>query len=408
MKRVRLRYVANVNPATSEFDRLAEDAAVTFLALESVWPGSFADMSVLRMKSEVASGYTRFREGDILVPKITPTFQANRSMIAQGLLGGVGAGTTEIHVVRPSSAVDARYLLYSLSSRPFLLDGEGSMFGVAGQKRVPDGFLRDWLVVLPERHQQRAIANYLDAETERIDEVIDAADRSVQLLNERRRGVLLRAFAQQDSQEGVRSRVSAMAEVVLGRQRSPEQAAGPFMVRYLRAANVKDGQLDLDDVKEMNFTPQEQNVFRLETGDVLISEGAGSLAAVGANAVWRGELQGIVCIQNTLLRLRARVGVQPRYVAWWARFAYESGLLASVAAGVNIYHLGAENVRRLEARVPSQPRQRAISDALDQEIGQLECQVAQRHRQVELLKERRQALITAAVTGQIEIPGVAA
>jgi type I restriction enzyme S subunit len=57
------------------------------------------------------------------------------------------------------------------------------------------------------------------------------------------------------------------------------------MVPYLRAANIKDGYLDLSDIKEMNFTPDEQRVFSLNPGDVLVSEGAGSLQAVGASAV---------------------------------------------------------------------------------------------------------------------------
>ena len=65
------------------------------------------------------------------------------------------------------------------------------------------------------------------------------------------------------------------AHVQLGRQRSPEFAQGPFMVSYLRAANVKDGHLDLSDVKEMNFTPVEQHLFSLQPGDVLVSEEIG-------------------------------------------------------------------------------------------------------------------------------------
>jgi type I restriction enzyme S subunit len=180
------------------------------------------------------------------------------------------------------------------------------------------------------------------------------------------------------------------------------------MTRYLRAANVKDGRLDLSDVMEMNFTPAEQRRFALKHGDVLISEGAGSLAAVGAAAVWNGELEGMVCFQNTLIRLRARDGMDPNYAAWWSRFAYESGLFASVAGGANIYHLGAETVGRLACPVPSLEGQREIARRLEDDVGSLEHEMALRLHQIDLLKERRQALITAAVTGQIEIPGVAA
>ena len=78
------------------------------------------------------------------------------------------------------------------------------------------------------------------------------------------------------------------------------------MVPYLRAANVKDGQLDLTDVKTMDFNPSEQRTFSLMPGDVLVSEGSGSLGTVGASAVWNAEIDGVVCFQNTLLRLRPK------------------------------------------------------------------------------------------------------
>ena len=131
------------------------------------------------------------------------------------------------------------------------------------------------------------------------------------------------------------------------------------MVPYLRAANVKDGSLDLTDVKSMDFSPAEQAVYALRPGDVLVTEGAGSLAAVGASAVYSGEIDGVVCFQNTLLRLRPRGSTDARFLMWWARHAYGSGLLASVAAGANIYHLGADNVRALPASMPGRTEQRA-------------------------------------------------
>ncbi len=70
------------------------------------------------------------------------------------------------------------------------------------------------------------------------------------------------------------------------------------MVSYLRAANVVDGTLDLTDVKSMDFTPEEQRLFALEHGDVLVTEGSGSLRTVGASAVYRNELPQRVCFQT--------------------------------------------------------------------------------------------------------------
>ncbi len=170
------------------------------------------------------------------------------------------------------------------------------------------------------------------------------------------------------------------------------------MVPYLRAANVKDGFLDLRDIKEMNFTPGEQQVFSLRPGDVLVSEGAGSLAAVGASAVWDGSIEGVICYQNTLLRLRPLPSVtSPRFLAWWARHAYASGLFASVGIGVNIYHLSADRVRSLQVHFPSIAAQERVADFLGRETARFEDVVAAKRRMLGLVRMRRRAFVEALI-----------
>lgn len=171
------------------------------------------------------------------------------------------------------------------------------------------------------------------------------------------------------------------------------------MVRYLRAANVKDGVLDLADVKEMNFTPQEQQMFCLRPGDVLVTEGSGSLRAVGAAAVWNGELEGPVCFQNTLLRLRPRPSTDPKYLGWWCRFAFADGLFASVATGANIFHISADRVRALPMTRLSIQRQRAIAAFLDGETQRIDALVTAKRRMIDLLDLREIAAAHAAITG---------
>lgn len=168
------------------------------------------------------------------------------------------------------------------------------------------------------------------------------------------------------------------------------------MTPYLRAANVKDGVLDLSDVKEMNFTPRERGEFQLEPGDVLVTEGAGSLAAVGAAAVWSGELDSPVCFQNTLLRLRPRGGTDGRYLAWWARHAYGDRLFAAEATGVNIFHVSADRVRSMGVALPSESKQRAIADFLDAETARIDAAVSMRRRWLHLAAERFAAQIDAS------------
>ncbi len=160
------------------------------------------------------------------------------------------------------------------------------------------------------------------------------------------------------------------------------------MTPYLRAANVKDGELDLSDVKEMNFDPGERQIFRLQPGDVLVSEGAGSLAAVGTSAVYEGDPPG-VCFQNTLLRLRPRADTDPRFVAWWARAMYASGEFARFATGASIYHLGAERVRAMRAWIPAIDEQRRIAAFLDAETERVAQLIAAKTRMIEVALEAR-------------------
>ncbi|MFE9723139.1 hypothetical protein ACFYQ5_05965 [Streptomyces sp. NPDC005794] len=177
------------------------------------------------------------------------------------------------------------------------------------------------------------------------------------------------------------------------------------MVRYLRAANVKDGALDLNDVQSMNFTPSEQVTFSLRAGDVLVSEGSGSLKSVGAAAVWRGELEGTVCFQNTLLRLRPRPGTDGEFLGWWARSAFGSGIFASIASGANIYHVSAERVRALSAHFPPLDEQRRIATFLDVETARIDCLTVARQRQLTTLQERAYATVSETlVPGTLGAP----
>jgi len=186
-------------------------------------------------------------------------------------------------------------------------------------------------------------------------------------------------------------------EVTLGRQRSPQHAVGDHVIPYLRAANVKNGELALDSVLEMNFSPSEQGKFRLLPGDVLVTEGCGSLGQIGAAAQWNNEIAGPVGFQNTLLRLRAIDGLSdPGFVYQWARWAFESGAFAAEATGTSIFHIGAK--RAAVMRFPDIPveKQRRIADLLghvDQVVEEARREAAASQR---LLEARREALLAKA------------
>lgn len=136
-------------------------------------------------------------------------------------------------------------------------------------------------------------------------------------------------------------RLDECAHVSLGRQRAPQHATGDHMRDYVRSANIAGGRVSMNDIKQMNFTPVEQEKFRLRTGDVLVSEGTASPRELGSSAMWEPEDPNHeMYFQKTLLRLRAREGRStPVLLREWARWAQESGAFVNIATGTGILHI---------------------------------------------------------------------
>jgi len=122
---------------------------------------------------EVYNGFTYFADGDVVVAKITPCFENGKGALAAGLINGVGFGTTELHVMRALPDVAPRWLLYLTQTHTFRKLGEAEMYGAGGQKRVPEDFIKDHRIALPDLEEQEHIANFLDWKTGQIDALID-------------------------------------------------------------------------------------------------------------------------------------------------------------------------------------------------------------------------------------------
>ena len=346
-----------------------------------------------------------------------------------GVADSAGALSSICTVCVPRGKAEPRFFAYAMRAQawsgvPRVL-ARGVREGGADFRRWDT--LAELPLPVPNFSEQRLIADYLDRETEHIGALISKKRRLIELLNKYRHAIIVAAFSgrvvvadglhvqmhsraqdldPQHEQLRETRPLRAYAEVDLGRQRSPRHDTGPHMTPYLRAANVKDGELDLSDVKSMNFEPNERDQFSLQRGDVLVTEGAGSLAAVGVSAVWNGEIEETICFQNTLLRLRPKGSTDSRFLAWWCRFAHAGGLFASVAQGANIYHISAERVRSLPMAYAPLVVQQAIADYLDAETSRIDAIIKKENQTVNLLVERWQSLITAAVTGEISVQKV--
>jgi type I restriction enzyme S subunit len=137
------------------------------------------------------------------------------------------------------------------------------------------------------------------------------------------------------------------------------------MTPYLRVANVLEDKIDTSDIKEMNFTEAEKNIFSLFPGDVLLNEGQ-SRELVGRPAVYQGEVPG-ACFQNTLLRFRAYDGVIPEYAnKVFLAYLHNGRFQNAATQTTNIAHLSAGRLSPIEFPLPPQNEQKRIIEKVDE------------------------------------------
>ncbi|MEV4827584.1 restriction endonuclease subunit S [Micromonospora sp. NPDC049257] len=194
-------------------------------------------------------------------------------------------------------------------------------------------------------------------------------------------------------------RLDEVAEVRLGRQRSPKNHIGTQMRPYLRAANVDWNGLKLDDVKQMNFTDGEAEIYRLRQGDIVLSEASGSPGEVGKPALWSGEIEDC-CIQNTLLRVRS-YGPDPRFLLHLLRHEAIRGAFVEPSRGVGIHHIGAARLSSWPLLLPPLAEQRRIVAAVEGYLSKIEEADACLDSALAKLASHRQATATTAVRGSL-------
>ena len=188
--------------------------------------------------------------------------------------------------------------------------------------------------------------------------------------------------------------------VQLGRQRSPKNRSKDYPTKYIRAANITEQGLDLDDILDMDFLPHELSAYRLEKGDLVLSEASGSASQVGKPAIWDDQIQNC-CFQNTVIRHQPYCRDYAVYLLWLYRFFYASGKFAQVAGGVGINHLSAFKFAQIAIPLCSLAEQQEIVRLLEKRFATIERQEREIDSALKQAETLRQALLKKAFNGQL-------
>ena len=419
----RIRFLAELNPSKSEVADMDRGTVVSFLPMDAIGEDGSLRLDAEKPIGELESGYTYFRNGDVTIAKITPCYENGKGALMKGLQNGIGFGTTELIVARPKAKeVTGEFLHYLFMSPDFRSLGESHMYGAGGQKRVPDAFVRDFATAMPPIPEQIQIAAFLDRETAKIDALVAEQEKLIALLKEKRQAVISHAVTKglDPSVPMKDSGVEWLGEVpahwgIFPLKRlclllkdgthlpPPRVAAG---VPLLSVRNVRDGEFGfLDDdsmISEESYLDLSRS-FVPRANDVLLAIVG---ATIGKTALVP-EAMGRFHIQRSLAIFRSVDDLLPEWLySAFRSIGFQSLLWEYVgySAQPGIY-LG--TLAEFRIAVPPKGEQAAIVESVRGASFKLERLIAEAKRAVGLLSERRTALISAAVTGKIDVRAAA-
>ena len=176
-----IKDICLVNPSKREVSELSLDTIVSFLEMSSISNNGFIDTRQDRTLKEVMKGsYTYFRDGDIIIAKITPCMENGKCALVSGLTNGIGFGSSEFLVFRnSSSAVKQEYLFYYLNRESIRKQAEQRMTGASGHRRVPIDFYRELPIPVPPLQEQERIIREIEgyeAEIRKAEAVMQGAE----------------------------------------------------------------------------------------------------------------------------------------------------------------------------------------------------------------------------------------
>jgi type I restriction enzyme S subunit len=389
----RTRFMVKMNPSKTEIAHIPPETEVSFLPMEAVSEDGILDLDTTRPIAEVSTGYTYFSEGDVTFAKITPCFENGKGAIMRKLISNYGFGTTELSVIRPGKGVNNEFLYYVTISREFRKNGEAWMYGAGGQKRVPDDFVRDFHFCWPPLPEQLAITSFLDRETGRIDTLIGKKQRLVELLKEKRTAMISRAVT-----KGLDPKVKMKPSGVEWLGEVPEG----WEVRRLKyVVSLKSGDgITVEDIEdESEYPVYGGNGFRGYTnkytheGDYVLIGRQGALCGninYAKGKFWASE-HAVVATP-----------CKPVATFWLGELLrimnFNQYSISAAQPGLSI-----DRIKELFLPLPPLPEQQAIASFLDRETAKLDALVSKVESAILTLKEYRTAIISAAVTGKIDI-----
>ena len=361
--------------------------------------------------------YQIVKPGDIVL-RLTD-LQNDKRSLRSALVTQTGIITSAYLALKPEG-IDPKYLGYLLRA----YDVSKVFYSMGGGLRqsMKYGDIKRMPLVMPTKAEQSEIASFLDRETAKIDALITEQQRLIELLQEKRQAVISHAVTKglnpnapmKDS--GVEwlgevpehwevKPLKHLANIQTGMAKGKdvdgmETREAPF----LRVANVQDGYLDLEDVHVITVPASAVERYLLRKGDVLMNEG-GDFDKLGRGCLWNGEIDE--CIhQNHVFAVRPHSVTGDWLNTYTTSKPANSYFISRSKQSTNLASISSSNLMGLVVPVPPVSEATEILRRLGLKLKEFDGLRKASAKATSLLQERRSALISAAVTGQIDVRGL--
>lgn len=404
----RLKYsVKLVNEKTG-----TQNGALNYIGLENIesWTGRIINNQT-DDEGDVQGNV--FNPGDVLFGKLRP-------YLAKALRAdNKGICTSELLVLRPSD-VEQIYLFYCLLNRDFVNTVNASTYG-AKMPRANWDFIGNLLLQIPNRDEQTQIASFLDHETSRIDTLVAKKERQIELLKEKRSALITHAVTKgldpnvkmKDSgvdwigeiPDGWQIKRAKYLVSKIGSGKTPKGGSEVYVdsgVMLLRSQNIHFDGLRLDDVVFIDEEiDAEMASTRVAEMDVLLNITGASIGRVSiySNVNGHANVNQHVCILRP-----DKDKIEPSYL--WRSISSDliQSQIMSNQNGTSREGLNFQQVGNLHILVPKEQKEQSeIASFLDRETTKIDKLISKVQNSIETLKEYRAAIISAAVTGKIDV-----
>jgi type I restriction enzyme S subunit len=410
----RLKYSAKINPESLS-EATSPDFELQYVDIGNVDSyGTVHDIVAYRFEDAPSRARRIVRHGDVIISTVRTYLQAIYPVEnpPENLIVSTGFG-----VIRPSlDQLDPCFCKYALRDNKFLWEVESRSVGVS-YPAINSSELLDIQVTLPSLDTQHTIAEYLDRETARIDALVTEKERMLDLLEEKRGALISKVITR-----GLNPEVSLKPSQFDWLGDIPEHweerrlkyltheplayganevalEENPDWPRFVRITDInEDGSLRGDTFRSL--PPDIAEPFLLENGDVLFAR---SGATVGKTFIYRREW-GKACFAGYLIRFHsAQELILPDFIYYFSLSNIYWQQVESGTIQATIQNFSAEKYASMVICLPPLTEQVLIIDYLNTAEKRYSSLIGEIRNSIDFLKERRAALITAAVTGQISI-----